>query len=59
VGRYEEAVAAFKRTLLFNPNYLQAHLGLAATYSLLGQGLFMGRRHDLSYRIGRFQSQSA
>ena len=35
--RYEEAIAAFKRTLTRNPDYLLARLRLAAAYSEAGQ----------------------
>jgi adenylate cyclase len=35
LGRYEEAVAAFKRAIPRSPNILVAHLGLAATYGAL------------------------
>jgi adenylate cyclase len=33
MGRYEEAIAAFKRVLIRNPNYLGTHLYLVASYS--------------------------
>ncbi|HKA54994.1 MAG TPA: tetratricopeptide repeat protein, partial [Candidatus Binatia bacterium] len=36
-GRYDEAIATFKKTLLSNPNYWVAHLYLAAIYSELGR----------------------
>jgi class 3 adenylate cyclase len=36
-GRYEEAIAAFKRALTRNPDLLPAHLNLAAIYSELGR----------------------
>ncbi|MBI3797557.1 MAG: adenylate/guanylate cyclase domain-containing protein [Deltaproteobacteria bacterium] len=36
-GRYEEAVIAFKRILTRNPDFLPAHIHLAASYSELGQ----------------------
>src|SRR4030095_10064024 len=36
-GRYEEAIAAYKRVLTRNPNLLLAHLGLAVVYSELGR----------------------
>jgi adenylate cyclase len=35
--RHEEAIAAFKHTLTWNPNFLPAHARLAATYSELGR----------------------
>jgi adenylate cyclase len=37
LGRYEEAIAAFKKALGRNSNLPAAYLGLAATYSELGQ----------------------
>lgn len=37
-GRYEEAVAAFKRLLARNPDHLRAHFFLAVTYAELGRG---------------------
>ena len=36
-GRYEEAVSAYKKVLQRIPNHLNAHLSLAATYSLMGR----------------------
>jgi tetratricopeptide (TPR) repeat protein len=36
-GRYEEAIAALKKGLSTNPNYLYAHLNLAAAYSQSGR----------------------
>jgi adenylate cyclase len=36
-GRFEEAVSAFKKALQRAPNYIGAHVGLAATYSLMGR----------------------
>lgn len=36
-GRYEEAIAAFKRALTRNPDLLPAHQGLAFIYSELGR----------------------
>ena len=35
--RHEEAIAAFQHTLTWNPNFLPAHVRLAATYSELGR----------------------
>jgi adenylate cyclase len=38
VGQYEEAVASFKKALqLYGADHLMAHLGLAATYALMGR----------------------
>jgi adenylate cyclase len=37
LGKYEEAIALFKRVLLRSPEHLTAHLFLAATYSELEQ----------------------
>jgi len=37
-GRYEEAIAEFKRVLHRNPDYLSAWLNLAVIYSMLGRG---------------------
>jgi TolB-like protein/Flp pilus assembly protein TadD len=34
-GRYEEAIAAFNKTLQLSPNHQWANLGLAATYGLM------------------------
>ena len=34
-GRYEEAVSAYKKVFQRAPNHLQAHLWLAATYSMM------------------------
>jgi tetratricopeptide (TPR) repeat protein len=36
-GQYEEAIAAYKKALLLNPDYFLAHIGLAMSYSLTGQ----------------------
>jgi len=36
-GRYEEAIAALKRLLTRDPNFVNAHLVLAAIYSELGR----------------------
>ena len=36
-GRYEEAIAAWKKVVSRIPNYFPAHIFLAATYSELGQ----------------------
>jgi adenylate cyclase len=36
-GRYEEAVSAYKKYLQGTPNYIWAHLMLAATYSIMGR----------------------
>ena len=36
-GRYEEAIAACKKAVVHNPNYLPAHIFLAATYGELGR----------------------
>jgi tetratricopeptide (TPR) repeat protein len=35
-GRYEEAVSAYKKVIQRTPNYIYAHLMLAATYSEMG-----------------------
>jgi adenylate cyclase len=35
--RFEEAVSAYKKALQRSPDYLYAHLMLAATYSLMGR----------------------
>jgi adenylate cyclase len=37
VGRYEEAVSAYKRAIQIAPDNFTAHLGLTATYSLMGR----------------------
>jgi adenylate cyclase len=36
-GRHDEAIAAYQRALQLSPNNLFAHLGLTATYILLGR----------------------
>jgi adenylate cyclase len=36
-GNYEEAVAEYKKAVELNPDYRDAHIGLAATYSVLGR----------------------
>ena len=36
-GRFEEAVSAYKKALQRVPDYIGAHIGLAATYSMMGQ----------------------
>ena len=35
--RYDEAIAAYRRTISRNPDFFSAHLQLAATYALLGR----------------------
>src|SRR3989442_14966420 len=37
MGRYEEAITAFKRVLSRNPDFLPAHVHLLVAYSELGQ----------------------
>ena len=36
-GRFEEAVSAYKKAIQIAPDNISAHLGLAATYSMMGQ----------------------
>jgi tetratricopeptide (TPR) repeat protein len=36
--RYEEAVTEFKRAVKATPNYLEGHVSLTCTYSLMGRG---------------------
>jgi tetratricopeptide (TPR) repeat protein len=36
-GMYEEAIAKYKKAVKLNPDYRDAHVGLAATYAVLGQ----------------------
>ena len=36
-GRFEEAVPAYKKVILRSPDFIQAHLALAATYIALGR----------------------
>jgi tetratricopeptide (TPR) repeat protein len=36
-GRYEEAIAQFKKAINLSPDSLFNHLGLTATYSLAGR----------------------
>jgi adenylate cyclase len=37
-GRFEEAVLAFKKAIQRAPDYILPHIGLAATYSMMGRG---------------------
>jgi adenylate cyclase len=37
LGRYDEAVAIFKKLIRREPDHLPAHLGLAATYVMVGR----------------------
>jgi adenylate cyclase len=37
MGRYEEAIEAYKKGLTINPDYLYIHVGLTESYSLLGR----------------------
>jgi adenylate cyclase len=37
MGRFEEAVSAYKKSLQRSPDNIFAHLGLAATYSMMGR----------------------
>ena len=36
-GRFEEAVSVLKKALLRAPDFIPAHLGLAASYSMMGR----------------------
>jgi adenylate cyclase len=36
-GRYEEAIAAYKKAIAANPDWRDAHVGLASSYAILGQ----------------------
>jgi len=36
-GRYEEAIAEYKTAVKLDPDYRDAHVGLAATYAVLGR----------------------
>jgi len=36
--RYKEAITEFKRAIQANPHYLNSHVSLACTYSLMGRG---------------------
>ncbi len=36
-GRFEEAVSAYKKTIQIAPDDISAHLGLVATYSMMGR----------------------
>jgi adenylate cyclase len=36
-GRFEEAVAAYKKAIQISPDNIAAHIGLTATYSLMGR----------------------
>jgi TolB-like protein/class 3 adenylate cyclase len=35
-GRFEEAVSAYKKAIKLAPHFIDAHVGLAATYSMMG-----------------------
>ena len=37
MGQYEEAIEAFKKVIGFGPDYVYAHVGLTASYSLAGR----------------------
>ena len=37
MGRFEEAVSAYKKAIQISPDNIMAHLGLTATYSLMGR----------------------
>jgi len=37
-GRYEEAVAEYKKVVKIDPDYRDAHVGLASIYAILGRG---------------------
>jgi adenylate cyclase len=38
LGQYEEAIATYKKVLqIYGPDHMMAHLGLAATYALMGR----------------------
>ncbi len=37
VGRYEEAIPAYKKAIQISPNFQMAHVGLVTSYSLLGR----------------------
>jgi tetratricopeptide (TPR) repeat protein len=36
-GRYEEAIAEYDKAIKLNPDYRDAHVGLAAAYAVLGR----------------------
>ena len=36
-GRFEEAVSAYKKAIQLAPDNIIAHIGLAATYSMMGR----------------------
>jgi adenylate cyclase len=36
-GRFEEAVSAYKKAIKLTPHFIDAHVGLAATYSMMGR----------------------
>jgi adenylate cyclase len=36
-GRLEEAISEFKKALQFSPDYILAHVDLAATYGMMGR----------------------
>jgi len=70
-GRSEEAISAYKKAIQIAPNNLTAHLGLAATYSLVGREeearaeaaevLRINPKFSLDYyaKYAAFSSQSA
>jgi adenylate cyclase len=37
LGRYEEAIASYKKAISIEPTFLMAHASLAATYTLDGR----------------------
>jgi adenylate cyclase len=49
MGRFEEAVSAYKKALQLSPDSIFAHVGLAATYSM------MGREKDARAEAGEVQ----
>jgi adenylate cyclase len=36
-GRFEEAVSAYKKAIKLAPHFIDAHVGLAATYIMMGR----------------------
>jgi len=51
MGQYDEAIAGFRKAINFWPEYLAAHIGLAAAYSLAGRMEEAGAQAEEVFRI--------
>jgi tetratricopeptide (TPR) repeat protein len=51
MGRYEEAIATFKKALALNPNFLAPHITLAGIYNLVGREEEARAEADIVLRI--------